>query len=89
MLTGITAQTLYDNARALRVLLIWLVSDADPEHPGKVVARPYTADPKGGVYLAGALVADTLDDLHAQMPEGLTVQPREAFHLQEIIETWE
>jgi hypothetical protein len=89
MLTRTTAQTLHDQARTLGVFLVWLVSDADSEHPGKVVARPYTADPKGRVYLVGALLADTLDDLHAQMPEGLTVHPREAFHLPEIIQTWE
>jgi hypothetical protein len=52
MLTGTTAQTLHDKASALGVLLVWLVSDADPEHPGKVVARSHTADSKGAVYLA-------------------------------------
>jgi hypothetical protein len=34
-------------------------------------------------------VADTLDELHAKMPEELIVHPREAFHLPEIIKTWE
>jgi hypothetical protein len=51
MLTGTTAQALHDEARALGVLLVWLVSDADPGHPGKVVARPLSNDirnPSGG-----------------------------------------
>jgi len=49
-----------------------VVSDADLEHPGWLTARAHTADHSGGMYLPGALVAETLDEMRAQLPDGLT-----------------
>jgi hypothetical protein len=89
MLNCVTAQKLHAAAQRAGALVIWLVSDADPEYPGKVVARPHTADSHGRVFLAGALVAGTLDELHVMMPVGLRAHPREVFHLPEIVEAWE
>jgi hypothetical protein len=89
VLTRETAQQLHDAAKAAGVMVIWLVSNDAPEHPGKIVARAHTADFAGGVYLSGALVADTLDELRALMPAGLTVYAREPFHVPEIVETWD
>jgi hypothetical protein len=79
---------MHDASKASGILLVWLVSDADPAYPGKFAARAHTADIAGNVYQDGALVADTLDKLRAQMPLGLTVQPRDPFHLPKIVETW-
>jgi hypothetical protein len=62
-LTPAEAQTLQDDAVARGTWLLWLVTDADLEHPGMFVARAHTADHYGGAYLPGALVAGTLVEL--------------------------
>jgi hypothetical protein len=67
---------MHDATKASGILLVWLVSDADPAYPGKFAARAYIADIAGSVFQDGALVAATLDKLRAQMPVGLTVRLR-------------
>jgi hypothetical protein len=62
-LTPANAQALQDAARARGKWLLWLVTNADLEHPDRFVARAHTADHHGGTYLPGALVADTLAEL--------------------------
>ena len=89
MLNRATAQELHDTAKIAGVMVIWIVSSADPEHPGKVTARPHTADAHGEVLLVGVLVADTPAQLRAMKPVGLTVRPRDPFHMPEILETWD
>lgn len=67
-MTPATAQALQDKAAARGTRLVWVIRIADLERPGRVVARAHTSDQ----YLPGALVADTLTELHAQLPAGLT-----------------
>ncbi len=92
VLTQRDAQALQDDAADRGVQLAWLVSEADPEHPGKFTARAHTLDHQGGKYLPGALVGDALAELHAQMPFGLTITPRMAwqdFYPDGIVEAWD
>jgi len=92
VLTRRDAQTLQDNAADRGVQLAWLVSEADPDHPDQFTARAHTLDYQGGKYLPGALVAETLAELHAQMPAGLTVtqrMPWQDFIPDGIVEMWD
>lgn len=83
------AQALQDDATARGTWLAWLVSAADLEHPGKFTARAHTPDRRGGLYLPGALVSDTLDDLRAQLPGGLTRHGRTSMDPPDVIEVWD
>jgi len=73
----------------LSTVAIWFVFQPDPTHPGKVTARAYSMDNHGGVWLPGALVADTLEELRAMMPAGLTCRDRVPVDPSEVIETWD
>lgn len=88
-MTPAGAQALQDDATARGTWLMWFVSNADLEHPGKFIARAHTADHKGGVCLPGAVVADTLEGLRAQLPVGLRRLGRTSIHPPEVIETWD
>lgn len=70
-------------------LLAWVVSGVDLEYPGRFVARVRTADHQGGVYLPGALVAETLDALRAQLPAGLTRHGRASVDPPDVVELWD
>lgn len=69
--------------------LAWVVSNADLEHPGRFVARAHTADHHGGVYLPGALVADTLGELRTMLPVGLERHGRTSVDPPDVVEVWE
>ncbi len=60
-----------------------------PRPPGRLTARAHTADSRGGTQFPGALVADTLADLRAVMPAGLTRRDRAPIHPAETIEMWD
>ncbi len=68
---------------------IWFVFQPAPAHPGKVTARAHTMDHQGGVWLPGAFVADTLEELRAMMPAGLTRRDRVPVDPEGVVETWE
>ena len=65
---------------------MWFVSY---ERPGKFIARAMVADPHGGKRLPGELVADTLDELRAMLPPGLTRWERSSVMLPEVLEVWD
>lgn len=88
-MTPADAQALQDNATARGTWLIWLVTHHDLEYPDRFVACVHTLDHHGGVYLPGALVAETLETLRAQLPAGLTRYNRTSLLPAEVIETWE
>lgn len=88
-MTPTEAQALHDDAAARGVWVMWFVSDADAEHPGKVVARAYVADHHGGKLLPGALVANTLAELRAMLPAGLTRHNAIAGAPVGELETWD
>lgn len=87
-MTAADAQALHDDARARGEWLTWFVIPTDPGCSSRFMARAHTADHTGGVYLPGALVADTLDELRAQMPAGLGLWERMAGYPAEVIEVW-
>lgn len=88
-MTPVDAQALQDDATARGTWLAWVVTDTDLEHPCRLVARAHTADHHGGVYLPGALVADTLEELRAQLPAGLTRHDRTSMDPPDVVEVWE
>jgi len=88
-MTPADAQRIQDQARAAGCWLMWFVSTSDPEHPGKAVAWAITADPTGGTLAPGLLVADTLDELRAMLPAGLTRRERTAVMPELVLETWD
>lgn len=83
------AQVLQDDATSRGTWLAWVVSNADLEHPGRLTARAHTADHHGGVYLPGALVAGTLDELRAQLPAGLMCRGRASIDPPDVVEVWD
>lgn len=87
-MTPADAQALHDDARARGKWLVWFISVADPEHSGGFMARAHTSNACGGVFLPDALVADTLDELRAQLPAGLGLWEPMAGFPADIIETW-
>lgn len=88
-LTPADAQALQDDTTARGVWLLWFVTNADLEYPGRLVARAHTADHQGGAYLPGALIADSLDKLRALLPKGLTRRDRTSMLPPDVLETWD
>jgi len=88
-MTPAEAQFLQNDATARGTWLAWVVSNADLEHLGRMVARAHTADHSGGVYLPGALVADTLGELRAMLPAGLARHGRTSVDPADVVEVWE
>ena len=86
-LTRAEAQALQDHARG--TWLIWFVSTSDPGHPGKAVAWAIAADTRGGTRPPGLLIADTLDELRAILPTGLTRRERTSVMPAQVVETWD
>ncbi len=66
----------------------WLITTDEPAFPDCHVARAHTADHHGGVWLPGALVADTLGELVALLPPGLTWEDRAPLDLPGVLEVW-
>ena len=87
ILTPAEAQRLQDEARAAGRWIMWFVSYE--EGPGKFIARAHTAAHDGGKWLPGELVADTLDELRAMLPPGLTRWERTAMMAAEVVEVWD
>jgi hypothetical protein len=67
---------------------VWFVSTSHAEHPGKAVAWGVAADPSGGARLPGLLVADTLAELRAMLPAGLTRRGRTSVMPPDVVEVW-
>lgn len=66
----------------------WLITDIDPGHPGKVVARLAQGEFGGtGHVVETVLIADSLDELRCQAPDGLVVHP--APRASGYVETWD
>ncbi len=69
--------------------LVWFVSTSTAERPGKAVAWAVVADTGGGTRQPGQLVADTLDELRAMLPAGLTRHERTMVMPRYVMETWD
>ncbi len=88
-MTPAYAQIMHADASARDKWLTWILTAADIEHPCKYVARAHRADHQGGTVQPGALVADTLDELRAMLPAGLTRSERTSALPPDVIETWD
>lgn len=65
-------------------LLLWVVYENPKDYPGSFVARPGVT---GGMACA-VLLADTLDELRADLPPGLTRLERDPTDDPVIVEVW-
>jgi hypothetical protein len=77
------AVTLHAEAIERRELPAWVVFWDEPDYPGKVIARLATDTPTAYV-----LAADTLVELRAMLPPGLTVTKRQPADPPEVVEMW-
>ncbi len=77
------AATLHAEAIERRELPAWIVFRDEPDYPGKVIARFVIDTPTTSV-----LVADTLTELRAMLPPGLTVTKRRSADPLEVVEMW-
>jgi hypothetical protein len=88
-LTPAYAQIMHADASARDKWLTWILTASDIEHPGKFVARAHQADHQGGTVQPGELVADTLDELRAMLPAGLTRHDRTSALPPDVLEIWD
>ena len=87
--TPAEAQRFHNDAEARGTWLMWFVSTTHPDYPGKAVAWAVAADPSGGTRVPGGLVANTLDELRALLPPGLTRRDRTSVMPVMVLETWD
>jgi hypothetical protein len=59
------------------------------ERTGKFIGWAVVADQHGGERLPGELVADTLEELRAMLPPGLTRWERSSVMSREVLEVWD
>jgi hypothetical protein len=83
IITPEMAATLHAEAMERRQLPAWIVFRDEPDYPGKVIARFAIDTPTTSV-----LVADTLTELRAMLPPGLTVTERRSADPLEVVEMW-
>ena len=85
VLTPGEAQALQDRGGAAA----WVVTGCDPRHPGWLVARPHTCAHDGGRFLPCVLVSQTLANLRAQLPAGVSRRGELGFTMPDMIELWD
>ena len=83
LIDAATARALHADACRSHALVGWVVRRNQPEYPGKVVARLVTE-----AHTPYVLVADTLAEIHAQLPAGLTRAGRQPADPPEVVEIW-
>jgi hypothetical protein len=77
------ARALHADACRAHPLVGWVVTRDPPEYPDRVVARLVMEAPSP--YL---LVADTLAEIHAQLPPNLVRAGRQPADPPEVVEIW-
>jgi len=77
------ARGLHADACRVHALVGWVVRQSPPEYPGKFVARLVTE-----AHTPYVLVADTLAEVHARLPAGLTRAGRQPADPPEVVEIW-
>ncbi len=66
-----------------------MVTGCDPRHLGWLVARPHTFAPDGGRLPACVLVSDSLANVRARMPAGVSRWGELAFSVPDMIKMWD
>lgn len=86
VLSSSEAQAIQDKAR----VLTWAITAGSPRYPRKFVARPHTTTHDGGRYLPLVLVSDTLENLHARLPAGISRRYELSYFIPtDVIELWD
>jgi hypothetical protein len=83
IIDAVMARGLHADARRTRSLVGWVVVQDPPAYPDKVIARLVTEAPSP--YL---LMANSLAEMHAQLPPGLVRIERQAADPPEVVEIW-
>jgi hypothetical protein len=79
----VRAATLHQEAKGRGASPTWVVTTGESGHPGKLVARLIVEQPTGYV-----LTANTLAEMYAKLPWGLTHSDRRPGDPPEVIEVW-
>jgi hypothetical protein len=77
------ARSLQEDAARNHPLFAWIVMDDVPEYLGAVVARLVTDAPTPYI-----LIAQTLAEIHANLPSGLVRSERQPSDPLEVVEIW-
>ncbi len=77
------ARSLQEDAARNHPLFAWIVMDDVPEYLGAVVARLVTDAPTPYI-----LLAQTLAEIHANLPSGLVRSERQPSDPPEVVEVW-
>ena len=77
------ARSIQTDAARIHAMLAWVVSRDNSHYPGKFVARLRTKAPTPYV-----LLANTLGELHAQLPPGTRWSKRRSYDPPEVLEVW-
>jgi hypothetical protein len=83
VINGVMARLLHADAARSHVLFAWIIQQDPPEHPEKYVARFVTEHPT--IYV---MVADTLAEIQAMLPQGLARSSRQNADPPDVVEIW-
>ena len=83
IIDAVMARGLHTDACRTYALVGWVVMQDAPEYPDKFIARLVTDAPSP--YL---LLADTLAELHGQLPPHLVRKGRQPVDPPEVVEIW-
>jgi hypothetical protein len=83
IIDAVMARGLHADACRSHPLVGWFVLQDLPEHPGKLAARLVTEGPTPYI-----LLADTLAELHAQLPPHLMRTERHPAEPLQLVEIW-
>jgi len=83
IVTAETAQELHGEALRTRGMAVWIVMQDQPAYPGKLIARLATMDPTPYV-----MVADTLGEMRAALPPGMSRSDRTPADPAGLVELW-
>lgn len=88
-MTPAEAAAIHARASADHGLIMWFVTLSDSAHPGQAVAYAIKGDNSGGHRLLGELVAQTIEEVRAMLPAGLTRHSLSAYDPTGTVEAWD
>ena len=88
ILTQDQAEAVHHDGYARGFMVMWTVTWNTRDYPRKAAVRPQYIG-KGGVHMLQAvLLADSLDEVRAQLPHGLMKLERSPYDDARIVEIW-